>query len=571
MSEENLTEAPLLFDRYQIQGKLGSGAYATVYLAHDEQLGRDVAIKVVEDSRDVDRRALREAQAAAKLDHGHVVHLYEVVRQEGRTLLFTEYVQGHTLRELFAKRRLSDRDVLEAGIQMCRALEHAHKRGVVHRDIKPENVMVVEGDEIDVRVMDFGVAHLEDLTSITMDGDLVGTLAYMAPEQLEGGTVGRKADVYALSLTLYEGLTGSNPFRGMKPAEILKGSSRASIEPLRRRRPDLPVALEDALGRGLQQDPELRPSPAELRRELERSMAPLVDSAPEPAMTRRETLARRVGGRLDTLRYVSEHAIAGALSLAMTAYLLPRIPFYPEAAVLPLAVVAAFASLLSPVVGGILTLALVAPPIFAFGVGWGVLYVATAAPVFGVLRWRRREWAALLPGAVPVLVSLGVGLSVPVLAGYLLRRWGPLCGALAGLALAVAAGFEGWDPLPYTFSQGIGPVLLADRYAGSPGDALEGIAQLLDLRPELLLQIGLFSLFAVPIARYYSGPWPRRLWTVSLYSSALYAGFLLLPPILLGVPVDLRRFAVAFIPCVIIAVLLALLTPSEGMTAGSEA
>ena len=185
-------QPPLLHDRYRLLRKLGSGAFATVYLADDLQMGRQVAVKVVEDDTDVDGRALREAQAAAKLEspahrdrlRGHAGDLAHAALQR---------VRGGSTPSASCSRadRLTDAELLEAGIQICRALEHAHRRGVVHRDIKPENVMLLAGEGVDVRIMDFGVARLEDSSSITLDGDLVGTLAYMAPEQLEGRPVDR--------------------------------------------------------------------------------------------------------------------------------------------------------------------------------------------------------------------------------------------------------------------------------------------------------------------------------------------------------------------------------------------
>ena len=142
---------------------------------------------MVSRSADVEGRVVREAQAAAKLSHHHILTVYEIYEEPDQTLLVTEYIQGqHPARATIRERTLSDADICEIGVQMCKALEHAHKRGVVHRDIKPENIMLVDGDSIDVRLMDFGVALLEDRASITLDGDLVGTLAYMSPEQGEG-------------------------------------------------------------------------------------------------------------------------------------------------------------------------------------------------------------------------------------------------------------------------------------------------------------------------------------------------------------------------------------------------
>src|SRR5660397_248742 len=130
-----MSDRPLFRNRYRIRGKLGSGAFATVYLAHDTRMDRPVAIKVVDDAGEPDGRAFREAQAAAKLNHPHIVTVHEVVREEGRTCLFTEYVEGQTLRRLFSRGRLTDGRILQAGVQLCRALEHAKRRGVVHRAV----------------------------------------------------------------------------------------------------------------------------------------------------------------------------------------------------------------------------------------------------------------------------------------------------------------------------------------------------------------------------------------------------------------------------------------------------
>ncbi len=185
-----MAEPSLLYDRYRIVRKLGSGAFATVYLADDQVMGRPVAIKIVSRSADVDGRVVREAQAAAKLSHHHILTVYEIHEEPDQTLLITEYIQGHTLRDYYRDRTLSDADICEIGVQMCKALEHAHKRGVVHRDIKPENIMLVEGDSIDVRLMDFGVALLEDRASITAGRRPRGNHRLHVP-RAGGGEAGR--------------------------------------------------------------------------------------------------------------------------------------------------------------------------------------------------------------------------------------------------------------------------------------------------------------------------------------------------------------------------------------------
>jgi len=560
-----MADSPLLYDRYQIVRKLGSGAFATVYLADDLRMGRPVAIKVVEQTADVDDRVLREAQAAAKLSHHHILTVYEMVREPDRTLLFTEYIQGATLRDRYREQSLSDLDILEAGIQLCRALEHAHKRGVVHRDVKPENIMIVEGDSIDVRLMDFGVAQLEDRASITLDGDLVGTLAYMSPEQGEGRNVDSRSDVYSLALVLYEGFTRRNPSRGKKLQELLRDVSRPDIPPLSANRPDLPAALNDALGRAMAHDRYARPDAGAFGRLLTQAAKQMPEELPD------ERLATRVREKLvpvrvdrDRLVYLAQHVAAAVFALCCLLYVLPRVPFYPQVAIVPLIIVPAFLALVWPFGGGVLTLALLAPPVFAFGAGWGVIYAVPAAVTMGLLRWRRREWAALLPGVVPFAIAGGVGLVLLPLTGALLRRWGALVGFLSGLVLVVTAGLVGWTTLPYTFNPGPGAVLMAAEHAASPWTVLLEIARFLDSRPELTLQILLFALFSLPFYMLAGRSRERRMWGATGYLILLLAGFTLLPILALGVPVALGPLLVAYVPCAIIAFLSALLVAFEG-------
>ncbi|MCE5254488.1 MAG: serine/threonine protein kinase [Actinomycetia bacterium] len=566
-----MTEADLLFDRYRIVRKLGSGAFATVYLADDLKMGRPVAVKVVEHTADVEDRVVREAQAAAKLNHPHILTVYEMIRQPDRTFLLTEYIQGKTLRELYREQALSDADILEAGIQLCRALEHAHKRGVVHRDIKPENIMLVDGDAVDVRLMDFGVAQLEDRASITMDGDLVGTLAYMSPEQGEGKNVDSRSDVYSLALTLYEGFTRKNPLKGKRLQELLRDVSRPQIPPLLENRPDLPVDLSDALERAMARDSYARPDAGTFGRILGRAAKRLpARGLSEAEETVDERLATRVRQRLvpgrvdrDRLFYLGEHFASGVFALCALWYVLPGVPFYPQVAVVPLIAAPSFLALLWPFGGAALTLALLAPPIFAFGLGWGVLYLVPAVVTLGLLRWRRREWVALLPAVMPFAVQFGVGLAVLPLAGALARRWGALVGFLSGLVLVVAGGLAGWTALPYTFNPGPGAVLRAAEHAASPWTVLLEMARFLDSRPEMAVQLLLFTLLSLPWYALWGRSPVRRMWGASTYLIAVFLAFVLVPILALGVPVQLGPFLVTYVPCAIIGFLVALLIPSE--------
>src|SRR3954462_12007526 len=196
----------LVLNRFLIERRIGSGGFGVVYEAWDGRLERPGAVKAIEQRGEAGRRVLREAQAAARLNHPGIVTLYEMGEENGNALLVSELVEGSTLARLAHAGGLSDREIGEIGADLCEALDHAHLRAVVHRDIKPQNVLVTAGGEPHAKLMDFGVARLTDAAGLTAPGDVVGTLAYMAPEQAEGRPdVGPEADVYSLALMLYEG------------------------------------------------------------------------------------------------------------------------------------------------------------------------------------------------------------------------------------------------------------------------------------------------------------------------------------------------------------------------------
>ena len=185
-----------------------------------------------------------------------------------------------------------------------------------------------------------------------------------------------------------------------------------------------------------------------------------------------------------------------------------------------------------------------------------------AVIVMALLRWKRREWAALLPGVIPLAATAWLGLALLPLAGVLLRRWGALVGFFSGLLLAVTAGLAGYSLLPYAFTSGPGPLIHDAQHASSPWTALNGIARFLDARPEMSLQILLFAFFSLPLYLFLGDSRVRRMWGGCIYLVLLLAAFVLLPILALGVPVDLSRFLIAYVPCAIIAVLSALFAPA---------
>jgi len=269
----------LVLNRFLIERRIGSGGFGVVYEAWDGRLERPVAVKAIEQRGEAGRRVLREAQAAARLNHPGIVTLYELGEEDGNALLVTELVEGSTLARLSHNGELCDREIGEIGADLCEALDHAHSRGVVHRDIKPQNVQVIEDGEPRAKLMDFGVAHLVDDAPLTAVGDVVGTLAYMSPEQAEGRPAGPEADVYSLALTLYECWSGENPHRRATPAATARAIG-GKARRLRRLRPDLPRELTETIDACLSPRPNHRPSLEELGTTIEDCLDALPDHPP---------------------------------------------------------------------------------------------------------------------------------------------------------------------------------------------------------------------------------------------------------------------------------------------------
>ena len=207
-----------LAQRYELEDELGRGGMGVVYLARDLRLDRGVAIKVIAASQlDEARRErfLREARVVARLDHPSIVAVYDVGEHDGAPFLVMPRVPGVTLRELLAKNDLTLQEALDLGAQVAGALAYAHARDVVHRDVKPENVLVEgRGPTIRARLTDFGLALAGGDPRLTTSGALIGTIGYFSPEQIVGGRVDGRSDVYSLATVLYECLAGRPPFAG---------------------------------------------------------------------------------------------------------------------------------------------------------------------------------------------------------------------------------------------------------------------------------------------------------------------------------------------------------------------
>ncbi len=274
-----------LFDgRYMIVRKLGAGGMADVYLAEDQELGRRVAIKILNDRHANDdqfiERFRREAKNAAALNHPNIVSIYDRGEAEDTYYIAMEYLDGRTLKELVVGRGPAPVNVaVEYARQILSALRFAHRHGIVHRDIKPHNVLVDR--EGRVKVTDFGIARA-GTSQMTEAGSIVGTAQYLSPEQARGTEVDQRSDLYSLGVVLYELLTGQTPFDGDTPVEIAMKHLSATPRPPSQIRRDVPRDLDMVVMRALAKDPATRYQSAE---EMEADLERVLRGAPVAAAT----------------------------------------------------------------------------------------------------------------------------------------------------------------------------------------------------------------------------------------------------------------------------------------------
>ena len=248
----------LILGRYRPLRPLGSGGMGHVWLARDEKTGLDVALKMVAREGKAAARAEREAKAAAALRHPRCQRIYTLARDPGHVYIAYEYIPGRTMRHALAAGDLDDRGAVEVAAQVLEALAHAHGRGIIHRDVKPSNVLLAESERIDVRLLDFGLAQMEEFDTLTAIGDVPGTLAYVSPERLLGKNATAAADVWAVGVMLWETLAGRHPFRADDAGETSR-RIQAGAPPLADVRPDLPESLRRAVASALVLNPARRP------------------------------------------------------------------------------------------------------------------------------------------------------------------------------------------------------------------------------------------------------------------------------------------------------------------------
>jgi eukaryotic-like serine/threonine-protein kinase len=291
-----------LFDgRYRILRKLGSGGMANVYLAEDQELGRRVAIKILNDRHATDdqfvERFRREAKNAAGLSHPNIVSIYDRGEAEGTYYIAMEYLDGRSLKELIVSRGPAPINVaIDYARQILAALRFAHRNGIVHRDIKPHNVLVDREGRL--KVTDFGIARA-GASQMTEAGSIIGTAQYLSPEQAKGAPVDQTSDLYSVGILLYELLTGAVPFTGDTPVEIAMKHLSAKPEPPSALRAEIPNELDKVVMRALAKDPHERYQTAEemdadlgrvagggtVSRATEEAATAIISRAPPAALT----------------------------------------------------------------------------------------------------------------------------------------------------------------------------------------------------------------------------------------------------------------------------------------------
>jgi Protein kinase domain len=428
---QSVPENGLVLGRYRPLRPLGTGGSGSVWLARDEESGLDVALKIIAKEGKAASRAEREAHAAARLRHPHCLRAYGFGSDNRHVYIPYEYIPGHTLRQALRAGELGDEGLVEAAAQVLEALAFAHASGVVHRDVKPSNVLLAEGDEVSVRLFDFGLAQFADGDTLTASGDVPGTLAYIPPERLRGEGAGPAADVWAAGVLLWEALAGRHPFWQASPVEI-GNQIQAGAASLETVRPDLPRALAAAVDGALAVDPARRPTAAALAMVLR-----------DAYRKRSDVRARRAQLRVN--RTALERVGAAALAALASAWVASALPFYPPRWPLLLATIAAAVTALRPRLGLAFALAVPVFPLGNVAFGLAVLYSA-AALAWLVLAWPRPR-SGLLFVLGPPLAAVGAIGMLPLLVmgvtGWF-RRGAYAC---AGVLLAAIGGAAAVRPV----------------------------------------------------------------------------------------------------------------------------
>jgi hypothetical protein len=513
VSSAAFERAPIL-GRYRPLRPLGSGGMGQVWLACDEETGLDVALKIVAREGKAAARAEREARAAAALRHPRCQRVYALARDPSHVYIAYEYVPGKTMRQALAAGEVDDRAAVAICVQVLEALAHAHGRGIVHRDVKPSNVLIAEEPELDVRLLDFGLAQMAEFETLTTVGDVPGTLGYIAPERLSGRPATESADVWAVGVMLWEALAGMHPFREGGVRETSR-RIRGGAPALDELRPDLPPRLRRAVDSALEVDPARRPSAAALAAELRppagRRRLRKAEAAEEPKRS-----------RVELVEALALRAVPAATFGVAAGWTAATLPFYPAHWPLGLAAAAAALGLAAPRLGLAFTLGAAFFPLANISLGLAAAY-AVAALAWLALGWNDAR-SGMLVVAGPLLAPLG-GIGLVPLAVQLARgrvRRAMQAGAAILLTVLVAA----LRHLRLPFDGSAPPLGLGIPGSERPTAVAGALWRELAQHPALLLEAGVFAAAAVALP-YVRGRGP---WAAAGYGAAFMAATVLLAP-----------------------------------------
>jgi len=281
-----------ILSHYKIIEKIGEGGMGVVYRAEDTKLKRTVALKFITPqamaSPEERKRFVREAQAAASLDHPNICTLYEIDDAEGQTFIAMAHIRGQSLEDKIKAAPLKQEEAIDIAMQVADGLEEAHQKGIIHRDIKSANIMVTEKGQ--AKIMDFGLAKLVEGSKLTQTATIMGTVSYMSPEQAFGEPTDHRTDIWSLGVVLYEMLTGQLPFKGEYQQVVLHSILNRSPQPITSLRSGIPLQLEAIVNKCLEKDPSERyQTVADLKADLKRLKRDITSgkiTAPAPVLTR---------------------------------------------------------------------------------------------------------------------------------------------------------------------------------------------------------------------------------------------------------------------------------------------
>jgi hypothetical protein len=514
-----LVQSDLVLGRYRPLRPLGSGGSGSVWLARDEQNGMEVALKIVPREGKAASRAEREAEAAARLRHPSCQRAYGFGRDSQHVYIAYEYVPGRTFRETLRSGELNDADAVEACTQVLEALAHAHGRGIVHRDVKPSNVLLAEGPNVAATVLDFGLAQMQEAETLTAQGDVPGTLAYISPERLAGGLTTEAADIWAVGVMLWEALAGRHPFWRSSLLETAR-AIEAGPPRLETVRPDLPKPLIAAVNRALDLDPARRPSAATLAGTLR--------------LAGRKRRSRKGRGQTFAVPAVPPQLLPALLAGVVAGWVGWALPFFPSGWSIGLGALAAGATLLDSRLGLAFALAVPILPLGNVALGAAVLYACLAAG-FVLVMWREPRRGLLFSlGALLAPIS-ALGLFPLAVLGVRSPFRRALQAAAAVLAAALVAGVRG---VPLPFDGRTAPDLGIDA-SGDPFGVASALWGALASRPALLVEALVLAVVAalLPLAR------ARGLWALAALGAAFMAAALLIVPGVAVVPLVIAVWA----------------------------